>query len=63
MKRPKRNKTAEKRLKMAIFMLLVLLYAHYPLYFFLLLEKYYQVLCCVEIQEKVWIYKYGFGTF
>ena len=35
------------------------LYARYPIYFFLLFE----VLSCVKIQEKVWIYKYGFGTF
>ena len=40
-----------------------LLYAHYPIYFFLLFEQYYQVLCCVKIQEKFWINKYGFGTF
>ena len=43
-----RNKTAEKRLKMVG----SLLYAHYPIYFFLLFEQYYQVLCCVKIQEK-----------
>ena len=30
-----------------------LLYAHYPIYFFRLFEQYYQVLCCVKIQEKV----------
>ena len=50
-----RNKTAEERLKMAIFKLLVLssLYAHCPIYFFLLFEQYHQVLCCVKIQEKV----------
>ena len=30
-----------------------LLYAHYPIYFFLLFEQYYQVLCCVKMQEKV----------
>ena len=30
-----------------------LLYAHYPIYFFLLFEQYYQVLYCVKIQEKV----------
>ena len=30
-----------------------LLYAHYPIYFFLLFEQYYKVLCCVKIQEKV----------
>ena len=48
-----RNKTAEERLKRAIFKLLVLSYAHYPIYFFLLFEQYYQVLCCVKIQEKV----------
>ena len=29
------------------------LYAHYPIYFFVLFEQYYQVLCCVKIQEKV----------
>ena len=40
-----------------------LLYAHYPIYFFLLFEKYNKVLRCVKIQEKVWINKYGFGTF
>ena len=27
-----------------------LLYAHYPIYFFLLFEVYYHVLCCVKIQ-------------
>ena len=49
-----RNKTAEKRLKMAIFKLLVLSYMHTTLvYFFLLFEQYYQVLCCVKMQEKV----------
>ena len=30
-----------------------LLYAHYPIYFFLLFDQYYQVLYCVKIQEKV----------
>ena len=30
-----------------------LLYAHYPIYFFLLFEHYYQVLCYMKIQEKV----------
>ena len=30
-----------------------LLYAHYPIHFFLLFEQYNQVLCCVKIQEKV----------
>ena len=30
-----------------------LLYAHYTFYFFLLFVQYYQVLCCVKIQEKV----------
>ena len=29
------------------------LYAHYLIYFFLLFEQYYQVLCCEKIQEKV----------
>ena len=48
-----RNKTAEKRLKMAIFKLLVLSYMLTTLYFFLLFEQYHQVLCCVKIQEKV----------
>ena len=49
-----RNKTAEKRLKMAIFKLLVLSYMHTKLYFFILLfEKYEQVVCCVKVQEKV----------
>ena len=75
MKSAFRNKTDEKRPKMAIFKLLsnfqlenrhfrpfsymiflfriFFLYAHYPIYFFLLFEQYYQVLCCVKIQEKV----------
>ena len=49
-----RNKTDEKRLKMAIFQVVgSLLYAHYPIYFFLLFEQYNQVLSCVKIQEKV----------
>ena len=50
-----RNKTAEKRLKMAIFELLVLSYMLTTLYqyFFLLFEQIYHVLCCVKIQEKV----------
>ena len=49
-----RNKTAEKRLKMAIFKLLILSYMHTALHFFILLiEKYEHVLCCVKIQEKV----------
>ena len=30
-----------------------LLYAHYPIFFSLLFEQYYKVLCCVKIQEKV----------
>ena len=30
-----------------------LLYAHYPIYFSPLFEQYYQVLCCVKVQEKV----------
>ena len=30
-----------------------LLYAHYPICFFLLFKQYYKVLCCVKIQEKV----------
>ena len=59
-----RNKTAEKRLKMAIFMLLMLSYMHTTIYFFILLiDKYEQVLLCVKIQEKVLINKYGFDTF
>ena len=68
-----RDKTAEKRPKMAIFKLLVLslIYAHYPIFFTVLIEKYEQVLCCVKIHEKknlqIWIshiYKYGiFQTF
>ena len=48
-----RNKTAEKRQKMAIFKLLVLSYMLTTLYIFLLFEQYYQVLSCVKIQEKV----------
>ena len=49
-----RNKTDDKRLKMAIFKLLVLSYMHTTLYiFFLLFEQYNEVLSCVKIQEKV----------
>ena len=49
-----RNKTAEERLKMAIFKLLVLSYMLTTLYIsFFLFEQYYQVLFCVKIQEKV----------
>ena len=49
-----RNKTDEKRPKIGDFQVVgSLLYAHYPIYFFLLFEEYYQVLCCVKIQEKV----------
>ena len=49
-----RNKTAEERLKMTFFQVVgSFLYAHYPINFFLLFEQYYQVLCCVKIQEKV----------
>ena len=51
-----RNKTAGKGLKSenGDFQVVVsLLYAHYPIYFFLLFEQYYQVLHCVKIQEKV----------
>ena len=49
-----RNKTAEERLKNGDFQVVgSLLYVHYPIYFFLLFEQYYQVLCCVKIQEKV----------
>ena len=61
-----RNKTTEKRLKMAIFKLLVLCYMHTTLHFFIrLCEKYKHVLSCVKKkkQENVWIYKYGFDTF
>ena len=43
------NKTAEERFQVVG----SLLYAHYPIYFFLLFEQYYQVLCYVKIQEKV----------
>ena len=49
-----RNKTVEKRLIMAIFQVVgSLLYAHYPIYFFLLFEQYHKALCYVKIQEKV----------
>ena len=48
-----RNKTAEKRLKMAIVKLLVLSFMPTILYFVLLFEQYNQVLCYVKIQEKV----------
>ena len=49
-----RNKTAEKWLVGS------LLYAHHPMFFILLLEKYEHVLYCVKIQEKslnlqIWI--------
>ena len=53
MKSAFRNKTDEKRPKMAIFKLFVLSYMLTTLYFFLLFEQYYQLLCCVKIQEKV----------
>ena len=49
MKRGVRRKTAEKRLKMAIFKLLVFSYMHTTLYF----SFFYSNLCCVKIQEKV----------
>ena len=49
-----RNKTDEKKAENGDFQAVgSLLYAHYPIYFFLLFEQYYQVLCCVKIQEKV----------
>ena len=49
-----RNKTAEKKPVNGDFQVVgSLLYAHYPIYLFLLFEQYYQVLCCVKIQEKV----------
>ena len=48
------NKTAEKKDENGDFQVVgSLLYAHYPICFFLLFEQYYQVLCCVKIQEKV----------
>ena len=54
MKRALRNKTVEKKAENGDFQVLgSLLYAHYPIYFFLLFEQYYQVLCCLKIQEKV----------
>ena len=48
-----RNKTAEKGQNGDFQVVGSLLYAHYPIYFFLLFEQYYQVLYCVKIQEKV----------
>ena len=49
-----RSKAAEKRLKTAIFKWLVLFYMHTTIYIsFLYSNKFYQVLCCVKIQEKV----------
>ena len=38
-----------------------LLYAHYPIYFFLLFEQYNEVLSCVKIQKKslnlqIWVW-------
>ena len=48
-----RNETAEKRAENGDFQVVgSLLYAHYPIYFFLLFEQYYQVLCCVKIPLK-----------
>ena len=32
---------------------LLYMYAHYPIYFFLLFEQYNKVLSCVKIQKKV----------
>ena len=40
-----------------------LLYAHYPIYFFPSFEQYYQVLCCVKIQEKFESTYMGFAHF
>ena len=40
-----------------------LLYAYYPISFFLLFEQYYQVLCCVKIQGKAKYQQNGFGSF
>ena len=49
-----RNKTAETKAENGDFQVVSsLLNAHYPIYFFLLFEQYYQVLSCVKIQEKV----------
>ena len=49
-----RNKTAEKKAYNGEFQVVgSLLYAHYPIFFILLFEKYEQVLWCVKIQEKV----------
>ena len=49
-----RNKTAEKKAENGDFKVVgSLLNANYPIYFFLLFEQYYQVLCCVKIQEKL----------
>ena len=50
-----RNKTdARKKAKNGDFQVVgALLYAHYPIYFFLLFELYNKVLSCVKIQEKV----------
>ena len=31
----------------------VMILSNYPIFFILLFEQYYQVLCCVKIQEKV----------
>ena len=38
-----------------------LLYAHYPIYFFLLFEQYYKVLCCVKktrksLNKQIWVW-------
>ena len=34
-----------------------LLYAHYPIYFFLSFEQYYQVLCCVKsLNQQIWVW-------
>ena len=54
MKWAKRNKAVEKKAENGDFQVVgSLLYAHYPIYFFILFEQYYKVLCCVKIQEKV----------
>ena len=54
MKLALRNKTVEKKAENGDFQVVnSLLYAHYPIYFFVLFEQYYQGLCCVKIQEKV----------
>ena len=33
-----------------------LLYAHYPIFFFIVFEQYHQVLCRVKIHQQIWVW-------